>query len=77
MPTGSGKSIAYELPPIYQGQLTLVAMPYKIIVNQAERNAKRYGVSARVWRSNTPKVVGDVRLLIVPYECLVTDQFLV
>jgi superfamily II DNA helicase RecQ len=76
MPTGLGKSIAYELPPIHQGQLTLVTIPYRVIVSQALQNAWRHGVAAEVWRLNTPRTIEKTRLVIVPYDCILQNDFI-
>ena len=75
LPTGSGKSIAYELPPTYQGQVTIVAIPYKAIISQALQTAKSRGVAAEVWRVNDTRNVENLRLVIVPYDSLLTEEF--
>jgi len=76
LPTGSGKSVAYELQPTCSRQITVVAIPYKVIVGQVLENVKAHGVRAELWYLSTPRVIeDDVRLIVVPYETLLTEAF--
>lgn len=76
MPTGGGKSVAFEVPPAVQGQITVAAFPYRVILSQAIQNAKNRGLSAEVWLSSTPRDIGKVRLVLMPYESILADPFL-
>jgi len=76
LPTGSGKSVAYEIPALYNERITIVGIPYRLVISQALRNAMDHGRSAEIWYSKTPKTLThDLRLILVPYESLLTDSF--
>ena len=76
LPTGSGKSVAYELPPLYDGRITIVGVPFRLVVNQVLANAERRGLMAEVWLKATPKIIKDgLRLIVVPYDTLLTETF--
>jgi hypothetical protein len=68
LPTGGGKSLSFELPPSFQGQITIAALPYKVILSQALQNAKARGMEAEIWYSSTPKNTENVRLILMPFE---------
>lgn len=76
LPTGSGKSLAFELPPIFTGQVTIVGIPYKVIISQALQNSLDRGVDAKLWYLKTPRTIGETRLIIVPYDTLFNTTFL-
>lgn len=76
MPTGAGKSIAYELPPTFQKQVTIVAIPYRAIISQVVQNAKKNGISAEVWHVKTPRNLDSLRLVIMPFDSILTKEFI-
>ena len=75
LPTGGGKSIAYEVPPSYKDKITIVAFPYRVIMSQAFENAKRHGLSAEVWTVHTKRHLG-ARLVIMAIETLLTESMI-
>jgi len=76
LPTGAGKSVAYELPPLYRAQITIVGIPFRLIISQVVAKAEKRGFAAKVWYSRTPKILEPgLGLIIVPYETLLTDEF--
>lgn len=77
LPTGSGKSLAYELPPTYTNKITVVAIPYNIIVTQVVENAKSHGVPVEVWDRKTLRGIKDeLRMIVVTYNTLFTGEFI-
>lgn len=77
LPTGSGKSLAFELPPTYTSKITLVAIPYTVIVNQVIKNAKNHQVPVELWEQKSLRELKDsVRMIVVTYNTLFTDEFL-
>jgi hypothetical protein len=71
LPTGGGKSLAYEIPPICTGQVTIVACPFKVIVSQALRKCKERGLAVERWGSQDVKDVKNTRLVVMTVEALV------
>jgi len=66
LPTGSGKSLAYELPPICQGQLTIAVLPFKVLISQAEQNCV----------INDARFIDEERLVIMAVETLLSSEML-
>ena len=52
---GSGKSIAYEVPPIFQGQAIIVIILYKAIISQVLQNTRSHKVKAEHWEAKTTR----------------------
>lgn len=76
LPTGAGKSVAFELPPLYSKRVTLLGLPHKLLISQVLKRASDSGLVATVWYTNTPRVVPpDLRLIVMPYECLLKEGF--
>jgi ATP-dependent DNA helicase RecQ len=83
MPTGSGKSMCYQLPAIYEGALTVVVSPLIALMRDQVRQMRAFGVSAATLNStNDPQETrearralrsGELRLLFVSPERLMTD----
>lgn len=77
LPTGSGKSLAFELPPTYTSKVTLVAIPYNVIVSQVIEKAKTHGVSVKFWEQKSLKELKDgVKMIVVTYNTLFADEFI-
>jgi ATP-dependent DNA helicase RecQ len=80
MPTGSGKSMCYQLPAIAGGGLTLVVSPLLALMRDQVKDLQRLGVAAATLNSMTSAAeseeawrqlkVGDLRLLFVSPERL-------
>ena len=51
IPTGGGKSVAFEILPSFQQQITIAAFPYRVILCQALANAKRNRLAVEAWTS--------------------------
>jgi ATP-dependent DNA helicase RecQ len=83
MPTGSGKSMCYQLPAIVGGGLTLVVSPLIALMRDQVKDLQRLGVAAATLNSMTPRDEADViwrdlksgelRLLYVSPERLAMD----
>jgi ATP-dependent DNA helicase RecQ len=85
MPTGSGKSMCYQLPAIVGGGLTLVISPLLALMRDQVTQLSRQGVAAASLNSMTAQSeadsiwrrleAGDLRLLYVSPERLASEGF--
>jgi ATP-dependent DNA helicase RecQ len=83
MPTGSGKSLCYQLPAIVRGGLTVVVSPLIALMRDQVRQLQGYGVSAASLNSSNSEEEnarvlravreGSLRLLYIAPERLVRD----
>jgi ATP-dependent DNA helicase RecQ len=83
MPTGSGKSMCYQLPALLDGGLTLVVSPLIALMRDQTQQMRGFGVAAATLNSNnTPDETeeawrlirsGELRLLFVSPERLAMD----
>ena len=83
MPTGSGKSLCYQLPAILTGGLTVVVSPLIALMRDQVRQLQGYGVNAAALNSSVSEEDsarihrdlrdGSLRLLYVAPERLVRD----
>ncbi len=86
MPTGSGKSMCYQLPAIIEGALTVVVSPLIALMRDQVRQMRALGVAAATLNSmngadendETRRALraGDLRLLFVSPERLLMDGLL-
>ncbi|KAF9644004.1 hypothetical protein BDM02DRAFT_3103599, partial [Thelephora ganbajun] len=76
LPTGGGKSIAYELPPLITTMITVAIIPFKRILCQAYERACASGVLTVEWVSGTnPLEAKDANLLLVSIEAAMAPKF--
>jgi ATP-dependent DNA helicase RecQ len=85
MPTGGGKSLCYQLPPLLTGELTVVVSPLISLMKDQVDTLRDLGVEARQVNSTTSvdekrEVArlardGRLRLLFVSPERLAVDRF--
>jgi ATP-dependent DNA helicase RecQ len=85
MPTGSGKSMCYQLPAIVGGGLTIVVSPLLALMRDQVTQLERQGVAAATLNSMTSQAeageiwrrlkAGELRLLYVSPERLATEGF--
>lgn len=86
LPTGGGKSLCYQVPPIVTGRLTVVASPLIALMQDQIAGLKLAGVSAAALHSHVDEADaqetrwaaarGELRLLLVAPERLVTSSFI-
>lgn len=76
LPTGGGKSLAYELPPVCLGQLTFAVFPFRVLLDQAEQTCKNRGISFTRWAKSTHREISNARLVIMSIETLLTGEIL-
>lgn len=85
LPTGGGKSLCYQLPPLLTGELTVVVSPLISLMKDQVDGLRELGVAARELNSTTDEaqkreiVRGarerTLRLLFVSPERLAMDRF--
>ncbi len=85
LPTGGGKSLCYQLPPLLTGELTVVVSPLISLMKDQVDTLRDLGVDARELNSTTTEVQKrdlvraarerKLRLLFVSPERLAIDQF--
>ena len=83
MPTGSGKSMCYQLPAVAEGALTVVVSPLIALMHDQVRHMRGLGIAAATLNSTTAEEeareawrllrAGDLRLLFVSPERLLGD----
>ena len=74
MGTGSGKSLAFELPPSYEDKRSVVVHAFKSMTAESERRAGEKGLRWHHWTASEPDV-GDARLIILAVESFITPAF--
>lgn len=85
MPTGSGKSLCYQLPALARGGLTLVVSPLIALMKDQIDHLERLGAPASVVNSTVPRDVqrnrieravrGEIKLLYVAPERFQNESF--
>jgi hypothetical protein len=76
LPTGGGKSMAYEIPSICVGQLTIAVFPFRVILAQAMENCTRRGLPVERWGSTDARFVSNMRLVLMMTETLLSPTML-
>jgi ATP-dependent DNA helicase RecQ len=86
MPTGSGKSLCFQIPALVQGGLTVVVSPLVALMEDQVAALKLAGVAADTINSSRPYDVnaqtwrqaakGELRLLYLSPERLMTERML-
>lgn len=88
LPTGSGKSLIYQLPAVYRNQgLTIVVSPLVALISNQITNAKKLGIPCATINSHMTKTSNQqvkaeladknskLRLLYITPETLCSDHF--
>jgi ATP-dependent DNA helicase RecQ len=83
MPTGSGKSMCYQLPALIDGGLTIVVSPLIALMRDQVRQMRGFGVAAATLNSANDAAenkearralrAGELRLLFISPERLMTE----
>ncbi len=86
MPTGGGKSLCYQVPPLVSGRLTVVVSPLIALMNDQVAGLGLVGYPAAALHSHVEPeeaadirrraASGELRLLFVAPERLLTEPFL-
>ena len=87
MPTGSGKSLCFQIPALVTGGLTIVVSPLVALMEDQVAALKLAGVAADAINSSRPRednvaawrraAAGETRLLYMAPERLMTERMLV
>src|SRR4026209_2101052 len=85
MPTGSGKSLCFQLPALALPGLTLVVSPLIALMKDQTDHLLKLGIPAGVINSSVPRHIqrdvfdqaaaGDIKLLYVAPERFQNDEF--
>ena len=79
LPTGGGKSAAFEVPAASeQSKTTLVFSPYISLSQDMQRRAQENGIKYITWKtySDNPNIsLKDVKLLFAIYDNIKSSQF--
>ncbi|MFD0938096.1 RecQ family ATP-dependent DNA helicase, partial [Methylobacterium trifolii] len=83
MPTGSGKSMTYQLPALIEDGLTLVVSPLIALMHDQVQQMRGFGIEAATLNSSVPEATsretwrkirsGELRLLFVSPERLLME----
>ncbi|MGB8817521.1 MAG: DEAD/DEAH box helicase, partial [Rhizobiaceae bacterium] len=86
MPTGSGKSLCFQVPALVKGGLTIVVSPLVALMQDQVAALKLAGVAAETINSAAPREVnigiwqrvasGDIRILYMAPERLMTERMI-
>lgn len=76
LPTGSGKSMAFEIPPVVEGRLTLVVVPFKAIMMQVLEGVAKKGIHVERWISTSTFDHSRTRLALIAVETATSAPFL-
>jgi hypothetical protein len=72
--TGKGKSLAFELPPMYEDKRTVVVHAYRSMTAESERRAHDKQLKWHHWTASDTDVE-DARLIILAVESFTTEAF--
>lgn len=72
LPTGGGKSLAYELTSVSIDKLIIAAFPFKVLTSQAKQSCTDHGIPFHPWTADNPECGDDRKLVIVPIETLLS-----
>lgn len=88
LPTGSGKSLIYQLPAVYKNQgLSIIVSPLVALISNQITNAKKLGIPCatinshmtKTWNTQVKTAIGNkdtkLRLLYLTPETLCSDHF--
>lgn len=88
LPTGSGKSLIYQLPAVYKNQgLSIIVSPLVALISNQITNAKRLGIPCatinshmtKAWNTQVKSEIANkdtkLRLLYITPETLCSDHF--
>lgn len=76
LPTGSGKSLIFTLPPFHEeNKRTYVIVPNKALLDDHIQHAKKLGISVANWTTSSKLDLKGIRLVFIAMETAVTTKF--
>lgn len=76
LPTGSGKSLVFTIPPINEPNLrTYVIVPSRALLQDHLARAEKLGISAAQWLSGEPDVPSKTRIVFIAMETATVPNF--
>lgn len=76
MPTGSGKSLLFTLPPFHEpGLQTYVVVPHISLLQDHLSKAKKLGLDTHIWTSSACKVPPHINIVFLAMESAASEKF--
>ena len=76
MPTGSGKSLLFTLPPFHEpGSQTYCVVPNVALLQDHLSRAQKLGLRTHVWTTAACKVPPDIQLVFLAMESAASEKF--
>ena len=79
MPTGSGKSLLFELPAMtFDGQRkkwSIVVTPFLVLVKQVIKSALEKGIEAKLWKWDVELEEGTWGLIVLTPDVAIKEKF--
>ena len=76
MPTGSGKSLLFTLPPFHEpGLQTYVVVPNTALLGDHLSRAQKLGLYTHVWTTSACKFAPHVQIVFLAMESAVSEKF--
>ena len=72
LPMGGGKSMAYELPPLYRGQLTIAIFLFRVLTSQAAQSCCDYRITYEQWTLMDLRLADGKRLVLMVIKTLLS-----
>lgn len=76
LPTGAGKSMAYEVPTLCNSRITIAAFPFRILVSQAQEKCEARGLPVERWTSKGARAQNKAKLVVMAIETLLSSTMM-
>ena len=76
LPTGGGKSAAFEVPLLVEEMQTILIVPFVSLMKDIMQRVKKIGIRPYQWNAKVPwPTLGEGNLVVVIYESAVGKSF--